>query len=534
MSFPFVSDFILPFIHLDLLYYFVLLLLLKMMMMKVVTAISLNSIIISILILLLPQASSSTFLGSNRLRWGVLNNYVPSLQKRLKQNVFSCSQEEEEEVDHNLQSELQVVYAVKNVIKSFYIGNMNVCNASCTLCRLRGGSTSFPDDEEEEKDEITGTSTVDSIKVSKKRCKKNNHHHRKKRRKPNKNDNDQQQKHHQKKKQSKNAKTGECLRRIKHEWKTMVQLGIGYDWATQQSIISTKKSKKSNCNKHPKDDQFYKYNYIRIGPMQNNLLHWHFSVQGPTNSVYQNGIYHGRIILPKTYPGHPPRIQILTPSGRFVTGEDICLSVSAFHPETWSPRWTILSLVDALRIHMLTTANEIGGLNSSDEMREKFAWSSRSWRLGCFDHGKMVKDGLFCPRQEEEDIGKLNEESIKADTKMEIDNVKCLIDNQAEQHEENEQHYSLADEKKDIEDTVAFIASMKENGIIGSNSDRKKSNTKHEVTRRPTSSRQQTRLETRRPPKESIIIITIRGILDFFQRHLEMGILFLCVYFFLR
>ena len=87
---------------------------------------------------------------------------------------------------------------------------------------------------------------------------------------------------------------------------------------------------------------------------------------------------------------------MLTPSGRFICGEDICLSASNYHPETWSPRWTVLSLVDALRLHMLTQANEIGGVTSTDEKRRSYAESSRSWFLpGVADHRQMVADGMF-------------------------------------------------------------------------------------------------------------------------------------------
>ncbi|KAL3781358.1 hypothetical protein HJC23_013442 [Cyclotella cryptica] len=166
--------------------------------------------------------------------------------------------------------------------------------------------------------------------------------------------------------------------------------------------------------------------YVRLGPFGKNLLRWHFSVMGPANSVYENGIYHGRVLLPKDYPGSPPRVQVrfpitsickspaychlcfqffsalyilrkmLTPSGRFVPGEDICLSASNYHPETWTPRWTVLSLVDALRLHMLTAANEIGGVMASDEKRKSHAQTSRSWCLpGIVDHRQMVADGIF-------------------------------------------------------------------------------------------------------------------------------------------
>mmetsp|Transcript_13089 Transcript_13089/g.27517 ORF Transcript_13089/g.27517 Transcript_13089/m.27517 type:complete len:132 (-) Transcript_13089:1128-1523(-) len=87
---------------------------------------------------------------------------------------------------------------------------------------------------------------------------------------------------------------------------------------------------------------------------------------------------------------------MLTPSGRFIPGEDICLSASSYHPETWTPQWTILSLVDALRIHMLTMANEIGGVMASDGKRRQLATESRSWNYpGVVDHRRMIESGIF-------------------------------------------------------------------------------------------------------------------------------------------
>lgn len=96
---------------------------------------------------------------------------------------------------------------------------------------------------------------------------------------------------------------------------------------------------------------------------------------------------------------------MLTPSGRFVCREDICLSASNYHPETWTPRWTVISLVDALRLHMLTTANEIGGVASSDENRKSYAQSSRSWFLpGVADHRQMLMDGIFTTSENITDV----------------------------------------------------------------------------------------------------------------------------------
>jgi ubiquitin-protein ligase len=213
------------------------------------------------------------------------------------------------------------------------------------------------------------------------------------------------------------GKGGECLRRIKREWKDAVQMGIAYDWTNMRTVKKKENSKQND--------------YVRLGPFGKNLLRWHFSVLGPSNSAYSNGIYHGRVLLPKDYPGSPPRVQMLTPSGRFVPGGDICLSASNYHPETWTPRWTVLSLVDALRLHMLTTANEIGGVEASDEKRRKYADSSRSWCLpGVADHRRMLQDGIFSMDREDtesaqnvEDVSESLDTAVDKQTESSIDTL---------------------------------------------------------------------------------------------------------------
>ena len=171
-----------------------------------------------------------------------------------------------------------------------------------------------------------------------------------------------------------------CLRRIKREWKDAVKLGIAYDWMQMKTLSSNTTTS---------------HNYVRIGPLHKNLLQWHFSVMGPPNSDYAGGVYHGRVLLPKTYPASPPRIQVYTPSGRFIPATDICLSASSFHPESWTPQWTILSLVEALRLHMLTTANEIGGKEDTPQQRRIYARASRTWRRGRINHALMIQQGMF-------------------------------------------------------------------------------------------------------------------------------------------
>lgn len=76
-------------------------------------------------------------------------------------------------------------------------------------------------------------------------------------------------------------------------------------------------------------------------PLDSDLFEWHFTLRGPPNSAYAEGIYHGRIVLPPTYPLRPPSFRFMTPSGRFEANREICLSISGHHEETWQPAWGV-------------------------------------------------------------------------------------------------------------------------------------------------------------------------------------------------
>lgn len=70
-----------------------------------------------------------------------------------------------------------------------------------------------------------------------------------------------------------------------------------------------------------------------------NIFEWHFTIRGPEGTSFEEGAYHGRILLPPEYPFKPPSIIFLTPNGRFEVGKKICLSVTGHHPEFWRPAW---------------------------------------------------------------------------------------------------------------------------------------------------------------------------------------------------
>lgn len=52
-------------------------------------------------------------------------------------------------------------------------------------------------------------------------------------------------------------------------------------------------------------------------PLDDNLFEWHFTLRGPLSTEFEEGIYHGRIILPSEYPMKPPDIIFITVSFLF-------------------------------------------------------------------------------------------------------------------------------------------------------------------------------------------------------------------------
>jgi len=135
---------------------------------------------------------------------------------------------------------------------------------------------------------------------------------------------------------------------------------------------------------------------VRLYPT-NNIFEWHFSFLGVPDSVYEDGVYHGRIFLPRDYPRRAPQITVCTPNGRWEVNKFICLSATAFHQETWDTSWNLRTLVMALRNHMLTQPLEIGGISTSVERRSSLAAASRDYqcpRCGV-SHRDLLDPGYY-------------------------------------------------------------------------------------------------------------------------------------------
>lgn len=156
-------------------------------------------------------------------------------------------------------------------------------------------------------------------------------------------------------------------------------------------------------------------------PLESDLFEWHFTLRGPPQSDFADGIYHGRIVLPPTYPLRPPSFRFTTPSGRFEPNREICLSISGHHEETWQPAWGVRTALVALRSFMESDAKgQIGGIDSSESVRLRFAAESRRWQCpGC---AKSNEDILAEAEERSRELDSANssrtEVEIPAELKM--------------------------------------------------------------------------------------------------------------------
>ncbi|KAF4551308.1 Ubiquitin-conjugating enzyme-like protein 10 [Elsinoe fawcettii] len=126
-------------------------------------------------------------------------------------------------------------------------------------------------------------------------------------------------------------------------------------------------------------------------PIETNLFEWHFTLRGPPSSPYTGGLYHGRIVLPPSYPLRPPSFRFLTPSGRFEVNREICLSISGFHEETWQPAWGIRTALLAIRGFMDSeSGGAVGGMDADEGVKRRLAAESRGWR--CRECGRTNEE----------------------------------------------------------------------------------------------------------------------------------------------
>ncbi|KAJ2482812.1 Ubiquitin-conjugating enzyme E2 6 [Coemansia sp. RSA 2131] len=120
---------------------------------------------------------------------------------------------------------------------------------------------------------------------------------------------------------------------------------------------------------------------ITAKPLETNILEWHYVVRGPTDTPYEGGEYHGKLKFPSDYPYKPPAIQMVTPSGRFQTNTNICMSMSNFHPDTWNPAWSVSTILNGMLSFMVEEEATTGSIRASMGDRKALARKSHKFNL---------------------------------------------------------------------------------------------------------------------------------------------------------
>ena len=98
-----------------------------------------------------------------------------------------------------------------------------------------------------------------------------------------------------------------------------------------------------------------------------NNQHWKATLKGPSDSVYENGVFQIDIKIPEKYPYVPPKMQFDTkiwhPNISSQTGA-ICLDILK---DEWTPALSIRTAL--LSIQAMLTAPEPGELNRQPARR---------------------------------------------------------------------------------------------------------------------------------------------------------------------
>lgn len=152
---------------------------------------------------------------------------------------------------------------------------------------------------------------------------------------------------------------------------------------------------------------------LRASPKEDNILEWHYVIEGAKDTPYENGFYHGMIIFPKEYPYKPPSIQMITPNGRFSTNTRLCLSMSDFHPESWNPMWSVGTILLGLMTFMNDNKSTFGSIETSEATKRIYAKESLEYN---------VKNKIFCELFPEL-VELYNEKKKSQNTNQSIDNV---------------------------------------------------------------------------------------------------------------
>ena len=118
------------------------------------------------------------------------------------------------------------------------------------------------------------------------------------------------------------------------------------------------------------------------GPIDDDIFHWEGTIMGPTETVYEGGVFNLDIQFPKNYPFKPPKVRFQTKiyHPNINSGGFICLDI---FKDNWSPALTISKVLLSI-CSLLTDPNPDDPLvvDIADEYvneREKYNETAKTW-----------------------------------------------------------------------------------------------------------------------------------------------------------
>lgn len=158
--------------------------------------------------------------------------------------------------------------------------------------------------------------------------------------------------------------------------------------STNQPQIINRVTEKRLTNEL-KDLKKNKLEFAQAIQDETNKFIFYFLLKGDDDpkSDYRGGYYIGKIMLPSSYPDKAGDFMMLTPNGRFTPDTKICLSNSGYHPESWTPTWTIRSmLIGFLSIFLSDQEHGIAHIKESSAKRKEYALHSVQFNLNKYNH----------------------------------------------------------------------------------------------------------------------------------------------------
>ena len=132
--------------------------------------------------------------------------------------------------------------------------------------------------------------------------------------------------------------------------------------------------------------------YFDVLPNDKNILEIYFLMLGLPNTIYEGGMYVGKIVHNPEYPRKAPDYYMMTPNGRFDVNKKICLTNSSYHQVDWAPAaWNLVTILEGFSsvFHSDIKEDKIGIshlANVSDSTIKEMALKSNEFNKTYFNN----------------------------------------------------------------------------------------------------------------------------------------------------